>query len=70
MSIPAVTAVIQPVSHHTAATGLEKISIVWSAFLFIMAIFFKTIWQDHAQKHSSETCYFINKDSSLQSWAY
>lgn len=40
MSIPAVTAVIQPVSHHTAATGLEKISIVWSAFLFIMAIFF------------------------------
>lgn len=63
MLIPAVTAVIQPVSHHTAATGLEKISI-------IMAIFFKTIWQDHAQKHSSETCYFINKDSSLQSWAY
>lgn len=41
MLIPAVTAVIQPVSHHTAATGLEKISIVWSAFLFIMAIFFK-----------------------------
>lgn len=40
MLIPAVTAVIQPVSHHTAATGLEKISIVWSAFLFIMAIFF------------------------------
>lgn len=43
MLIPAVTAVIQPVSHHTAAMGLEKISIVWSAFLFIMAIFFKTI---------------------------
>lgn len=40
MLIPAVTAVIQPVSHHTAAMGLEKISIVWSAFLFIMAIFF------------------------------
>lgn len=41
-----------------------------SIFVYYGHFFFLTIWQDHAQKHSSETCYFINKDSSLQSWAY